>query len=69
MLLHQILYPDTLYIPVLAGDANILEIKCDGTLPKCDWCHHHSIPCTYARNEDLGRSRKTPNTKLKLVHV
>ncbi|OJJ53367.1 hypothetical protein ASPSYDRAFT_50866 [Aspergillus sydowii CBS 593.65] len=41
------------------------KIKCDGTLPKCDWCHHHSIPCTYARNEDLGRSRKTPNTKLK----
>lgn len=46
---------------------NILEIKCDGALPKCDWCHHHSIPCTYARNEDLDRSRKTQDTKLKLV--
>lgn len=49
------------------GDSNILEIKCDGALPRCDWCHHHSIPCTYDRNEDLP-PRKTPNTKLKLVH-
>ncbi|KAL2825875.1 hypothetical protein BJY01DRAFT_256149 [Aspergillus pseudoustus] len=28
------------------------KIKCDGTVPKCDWCHHHSIPCTYTRNQE-----------------
>ncbi|KAL3459195.1 hypothetical protein BJX64DRAFT_265205 [Aspergillus heterothallicus] len=37
------------------------KIKCDGTQPKCDWCHHHSIPCTYTRNPEsaaLGSHRK-----------
>ncbi|KAL3478305.1 hypothetical protein BJX99DRAFT_107793 [Aspergillus californicus] len=45
------------------------KIKCDATLPRCDWCLHHSIPCTYTRNQESLRSRprkvqrpKTPPT-------
>ncbi|KAL2797412.1 C6 zinc finger domain protein [Aspergillus keveii] len=35
------------------------KIKCDGTLPRCDWCFHHSIPCTYTRNQEVA----TPNLR------
>ncbi|OQD76786.1 hypothetical protein PENANT_c116G05132 [Penicillium antarcticum] len=43
------------------------KIKCDGTHPRCDWCRHHSVPCTYTRNKEavsLG-SRKVQEQKLK----
>ncbi|KAL4925532.1 uncharacterized protein BDV17DRAFT_300290 [Aspergillus undulatus] len=32
------------------------KIKCDGTLPKCDWCHLRNILCTYTRNQKPSQS-------------
>ncbi|KAJ5670977.1 transcriptional regulator family: Fungal Specific TF [Penicillium longicatenatum] len=25
------------------------KIKCDATLPQCNWCSHHNLPCTFDR--------------------
>ncbi|KAL2812678.1 hypothetical protein BDW59DRAFT_155210 [Aspergillus cavernicola] len=36
------------------------KIKCDGSQPRCDWCHHHSISCTYTRNLAPPYSNKAP---------
>ncbi|KAL4935384.1 hypothetical protein BDV06DRAFT_207127 [Aspergillus oleicola] len=43
------------------------KIKCDGTLPRCDWCHHHDIECTYIRNAEPSRSssHRAPKRKQK----
>ncbi|KAL4913021.1 hypothetical protein BDW62DRAFT_214539 [Aspergillus aurantiobrunneus] len=39
------------------------KIKCDGTPPKCEWCRHHNIACTYTRNQEPARPqpRKPPS--------
>ncbi|KAL4790447.1 hypothetical protein BDV19DRAFT_333784 [Aspergillus venezuelensis] len=41
------------------------KIKCDGTLPRCDWCHHHDIECTYVRNAEPSRSSSYRDSKRK----
>ncbi|KAL2819708.1 hypothetical protein BJX63DRAFT_445304 [Aspergillus granulosus] len=37
------------------------KIKCDAALPKCNWCSHHDIPCTFERK--VRRSRKIAGAK------
>ncbi|PWY70919.1 Zn(II)2Cys6 transcription factor [Aspergillus heteromorphus CBS 117.55] len=32
------------------------QIKCDGAVPKCNWCSHHDIPCLFTRA--ITRKRK-----------
>ncbi|KAL2870733.1 putative C6 transcription factor [Aspergillus lucknowensis] len=36
------------------------KIKCDAVQPRCNWCSHHNIPCTFERK--LRRTRKKPTT-------
>ncbi|KAJ5526367.1 transcriptional regulator family: Fungal Specific TF [Penicillium frequentans] len=35
------------------------KIKCDATLPQCNWCSHHNLPCTFDRV--VQRKRKPEN--------
>ncbi|KAL4863514.1 hypothetical protein BDV12DRAFT_206449 [Aspergillus spectabilis] len=43
------------------------KIKCDGASPKCDWCYHHNIACTYTRNQEHSgpRPRRSPIIRTK----
>ncbi|OJJ72686.1 hypothetical protein ASPBRDRAFT_42418 [Aspergillus brasiliensis CBS 101740] len=36
------------------------KIQCDAATPRCNWCHHHDIPCTFKRNQD--RIQERPET-------
>ncbi|RDW63234.1 Zn(II)2Cys6 transcription factor [Aspergillus mulundensis] len=35
------------------------KIKCDAAAPKCDWCSHHRLACTYDRLSKLGAAVAT----------
>ncbi|PYI07240.1 hypothetical protein BO78DRAFT_406725 [Aspergillus sclerotiicarbonarius CBS 121057] len=28
------------------------KIQCDAATPRCNWCHHHDLPCTFKRNQE-----------------
>lgn len=34
------------------------KIKCDAAIPQCNWCSHHSIPCTFTRVTQRRRKEK-----------
>ncbi|OJJ43950.1 hypothetical protein ASPZODRAFT_135352 [Penicilliopsis zonata CBS 506.65] len=36
------------------------KIKCDAVLPRCNWCSHHNIPCTFERSV-RGRRKENDN--------
>ncbi|KAI2904527.1 transcriptional regulator family: Fungal Specific TF [Aspergillus niger] len=33
------------------------KIQCDAATPRCNWCHHHDIPCTFKRNQERIQER------------
>ncbi|PYH87483.1 hypothetical protein BO71DRAFT_367226 [Aspergillus ellipticus CBS 707.79] len=34
------------------------KIHCDAATPKCNWCYHHDLPCTFSRNRETSRAPK-----------
>ncbi|KAL2161767.1 hypothetical protein VTH06DRAFT_7550 [Thermothelomyces fergusii] len=40
------------------------KIQCDAASPRCDWCHHHDLPCTFDRpisTRRRGKAKKQAN--------
>ncbi|KAI1491413.1 fungal-specific transcription factor domain-containing protein [Biscogniauxia mediterranea] len=35
------------------------KIKCDGATPRCDWCKHHNLACTFSRPVRLRKGAKS----------
>ncbi|PWY73886.1 hypothetical protein BO94DRAFT_238336 [Aspergillus sclerotioniger CBS 115572] len=33
------------------------KIQCDAATPRCNWCHHHDLPCTFKRNQERNQAR------------
>ncbi|RAL00694.1 uncharacterized protein BO80DRAFT_455602 [Aspergillus ibericus CBS 121593] len=48
------------------------KIQCDAATPRCNWCHHHDLPCTFKRNkernEELSKARQHPEYGLLMQH-
>ncbi|KAK4251298.1 hypothetical protein C7999DRAFT_37639 [Corynascus novoguineensis] len=39
------------------------KIQCDAASPRCDWCRHHDLPCTFNRpisTRRRGKAKKVP---------
>ncbi|PLB46588.1 putative C6 transcription factor [Aspergillus steynii IBT 23096] len=34
------------------------KIQCDQATPKCNWCYHQNIPCTFTRNHERFRGQQ-----------
>ncbi|KAL2270586.1 hypothetical protein VTJ83DRAFT_2770 [Remersonia thermophila] len=40
------------------------KIQCDAATPRCDWCRHHDLPCTFNRPISTRRRGKAKKTLL-----
>ncbi|KAK3904194.1 hypothetical protein C8A05DRAFT_13903 [Staphylotrichum tortipilum] len=58
---------DSCYQRKAADRPTARQIQCDAASPRCDWCRHHDLPCTFNRpisTRRRGKAKRNANERV-----